>query len=132
MIPELFMLGFLSAAVALILSSSWLVTRWAYYAILALVAATLAIGEIPGTDSVAGLRPLIVLADMLLFGVLFYFITVQMLMGRKVTAITSRDEFRGALEQRGEFNLFARFLYYLPWVLLAGMIAVALLGAYIS
>jgi hypothetical protein len=131
MISKLFMLGSLSAAVALILSSSWLVTRWAYYAILALVAATLAIGEIPN-DSVAGLRLLIVLADVLLFGVLFYFVTVQMLMGRKVTAITSRDEFRAALEQRGEFNLFARFLYYLPWGLLVGMIAVALLGAYIS
>ena len=129
---KLILLGSLSAVIALILSSSWLASRWAYYAILGLVIVMLAAGDSHLLNGDGAHIALLIAGDVVLFGVLYYFVTVQWMLERKVMQLTTRDEFRQALVEQGRFNGFARFVYYLPLAMLAGMILVAAIGAYLQ
>lgn len=129
---KLILLGSLSAVIALILASSWLASRWAYYAILGLVIVMLAAGDMHLLNGDALHIALLIAGDIVLFGVLYYFVTVQWMLERKVMQLTTRDEFRQALVEQGRFNGFARFVYHLPLALLVGMIAVAAIGAYLQ
>jgi len=132
MVIQLLFFGSFVAAIALILSSAWLASRGAYYAILVLLVVGFALAEIPAKESAAAMRALTLLVDALIFGAIFYFVTVQHLMGRRFNELTARQAFREALQERGAFSGFAKFVYYLPIVLLMGAIAVAGAGAYLS
>jgi hypothetical protein len=132
MVIQLLYFGSFVAAIVLILSSAWLASRGAYYAILILLVAGFTLAEVPSKESVVAMHPLNYLVDALIFGANFYFVTVQQLMGRKFNEPTSRQAFREALQEKGKFSGFARFVYYLPIVLLLGAVAVAGTGAYLS
>jgi len=129
---KLILLGSLSAVVALTLASSWLVSRWAYYAILGLVVVMLIAGDSHWLSGDAPHIAILIAGDIVLFGVLYYFVTVQWMLQRKVTQIATRDEFRQILTDQGRFAGLARFVYYLPLGLLVGMIVVAIIGAYLQ
>lgn len=132
MIMQFLFYGSFVAAIALILSSAWLASRGTYYAILVLLAAGFFLAEVSAKESTVAMRTLTILVDVLIFGALFYFVTVQQLMGRRFYEVTSRAAFREALQEREAFSGFARFVYYLPIGLTIGAIAVAGIGSYSS
>lgn len=121
--------GAFFAAIALMLFSAWLVSRYAYYAILVLFAVGLILGELRGGSPVGGLT---IMFNVLMFGCVFYYVTVQHLMGRKASEITSRDEFREAMEGKGAFHGSAKFVYHLAIPLFVGIILLGGIGAYLS
>lgn len=132
MITQFLFYGSFVAAIALILSSAWLASRTAYYAILVLLAAGFLLAEVSAKESTASMRALTILVDVVIFGALFYFVTVQQLMGRRFYDVTSRAAFREALQEQKAFSGFARFVYYLPIGLTVGAIAAAAIGSYLS
>lgn len=132
MIAKLILLASATSVVALILASAWLTSRGAYIAILVLVAVMLVAGDSHWPVAGAANLGLVVAVDLLLFGVVFYFVTVQWLLQRRVTQLTTRDEFRQLLTEQGRFNGFARFVYHLPLFLVVAMILVAIVGSWMS
>ena len=127
MLSTILFFGLLCATLALILASAWLVSRAAYLAILALTALTLATAEL--RSSPTEVDPLVIAVDIVIFGFIFYFVTVQKLMKRKASQITSREDFKSEMESQGQFTDAIRGLYHLPVGLLLAGIATALVGA---
>ena len=132
MLTEYLSYGSFVGAIALILSSAWLASRSAYYAIVVLLAAGFFLAEVSTIQSTLAPRVMTIVVDVLIFGALFYFVTVQHLMNRRFYEVTSRGAFREALQHRGAFSAFSKFVYYLPVALVIGAIAVAGVGSYLS
>ena len=122
--------GAFFVAITLMLFSAWRVSRYVYFAILAFFAAGLILAEL--RSGLLTVDLLAVVFDVLIFGCVFYYVTVQQLMGRKASEITSRDEFRETMEGKGTFDVLAKFVYYLPIPLLAGIVLLGGIGAYLS
>jgi hypothetical protein len=117
-------------AITLTVFSVWRISRFAYCSILVSFAVGLIIGEL--RNGASGIDLLAIMFDVLLFGFIFYYVTVQWLMDRKASDVTSREAYREAMEDKGIFFGFRKFVYYLPVPLFILGILLALVGAYLQ
>jgi len=117
--------GSMIAALVLVAFSAWLVSRLAYYAIMAFLAIALILGDLREPTA----EPVGLVISSLVFGAFLYFVSVQYLMGRKLTDVTSRDEFKQAMSASNRFSGAIRALYHLPVALLAVGIVMAVVAA---
>ena len=117
-------------AITLIACSAWLVSVYAYILTLTLFAVGQMAFLVGGGGNVNDI--MFFAFDVLVFGFVFYFVTVQWLMKRKASEITDRDEFRQTMEFEGNFRGLAKFVYHLPGPLLVGTIGLAVIGKWLS
>ena len=115
-------------ATLLLICSAWRVGRSGYFATLATLGAALVVGEVSSTS--ADGRILRLCFDVIFFGFVFYYVSVQKFMGRSASNITTRDEYRDALVEQEKFTGFAKFIYHLPIPLFICAIVIATIGAY--
>lgn len=127
MLMTIAFVGMLCAALALVLAPAWLASTAAYLAIIVLTVLTLIMAELRNTPS--AIDSLVIGVDLIIFGLVFYFVTVQKLMKRRVSQVTSLDDFKSEMQAQGRFQGAIRGLYYLPFGLLLGGIAIAVLGS---
>ena len=124
------LIGLGGAAIALIAFSAWIASRAAYWAILVLVALAIIILDL---RVITGpLTVLTVLVDLVVYLIIFYYVSVQYLTQRTAGEIISREEFRKEMEAAGRFSAFARFIYYVPIPLLLLAIGVTAVGYFSS
>ena len=127
MIATYLFFGSLVAALTLIVFSAWLASRAAYIAILVLLGVALVLAELHNVD-----QPINILAlgiNLLVYGAFLYFVSVQYLMGRKATQVTSREEFKETMIASKRFSGPIKALYWLPMFLLLGGVAIAVVGS---
>ena len=109
-------------AIALILTllSTWRVSPFFYYAILVLYAVGLVL-DLVGVYRASGRWDWqAAVLDALFYGFIFYYVTMQKLMGRKVYEIAAVDALRAHLLERNSYHAWHKALVYLPAVLIVG------------
>lgn len=120
------LVGSFAFAILLIAGSAWLHSRVAYGAILGLLG--IAMGTVLLMDQSKAPDPLTVAIVVVVYGALIYFVSVQFLMHRKVTDVSTRADFKLAMEASGRFHGVIKVLYYLPIALLGGGILLGVIG----
>jgi hypothetical protein len=110
----------------LIACSAWLFSRAAYWAILALLAGAIFLAITH--KGLAEVQPLGAALALVVYGAFVYFVSVQSLMQRKVTEITTREDFKREMQSANRFHGHVRAIYYLPLVLLFVGIAIGVIG----
>ena len=114
------------AATVLIACSAWLFSRIAYWAILVLLASAILLAVTK--KGLAEVQPVGAAIAIVVYGAFVYFVSVQSLMQRRVTEITTREDFRREMESTNRFHGHVRAIYYLPIALLFMGIAVGVIG----
>jgi len=109
----------------LTLFSAWTRSGYAYYAIVSLFAAGFILDLVRDYLSRGTWDPKAIAIDACVFGFLFYFVTVQKEMGRKVSAVASGDAYRTFLLENNKYRGFLKFVYHLPIVLIVVGVCVA-------
>jgi len=112
-------------ALILILLSTWTLGSFFYYAILFLLAGALVIDLIQAYYSRGVWDWESTGVDLLLFGFVFYFVTSQNVMGRKVFDIPSRDALRAHFLENNAYRGWRKGLVFMP----AALILIALCWA---
>lgn len=114
------------AATILIASSAWLFSRVAYWAILVLLASAILLAIT--NKGLADVQPLGAAIAIVVYGAFVYFVSVQALMQRRVSEITTREDFKREMESTDRFHGHVRVIYYLPIALLFIGIAIGVIG----
>jgi uncharacterized membrane protein YecN with MAPEG domain len=74
------------------------------------------------------IQPLGIALAIVVYGAFVYFLSVQSLMQRRVTEITTREDFKRETESSDRFHGHVKIIYYLPIGLLVVGIAIGVLG----
>ena len=119
-------------AIALTLLSAWTFSSYGYYAIVVLFAAGFSLDLVGSYLSQGTVDPKTIAIDACIFGVLFYFVTVQKVTGRKVSAVVTGDAYKAFLLENNKFHGFLKFVYRLPIILIAVGVGVAVYWKFLS
>jgi hypothetical protein len=119
-------------AIVLTLLSAWTFSRYAYYLLVALFAAGFLV-DVVSQYTTSGKWDLTGLAiDLCIFGFLFYFITVQNVMGHKVTAVVTGPQYKDFLVEKNKYHGFLKFVYHLPFVLIVLGVCIAVYWKFLA
>lgn len=119
-------------AIALTLLSAWTRSRFAYYTIVCLFAAGFMLDLVHGYSSRGTWDPRAIAIDVCVFGFLLYFITVQNVMGRKVSAVATNNEYKNFLLKNNKYRGFLKFVYHLPFVVIVMGIGIAVFWEFLA
>jgi len=114
------------AATILIACSAWLYSRVAYWVILVLLASAILLAVT--NKGLGDVQPLGIALVIVVYGAFVYFLSVQSLMQRRVTDITTGEDFKREMESSDRFHGHVKLIYYLPIGLLVAGIAIGVLG----
>jgi hypothetical protein len=131
MITTLLLAAF-GIAILLTLFSAWTRSSYAYYAIVSLFAFGFALDLAGSYLSQGTWDPKAIAIDMCVFGFLFYFVTVQKVMGRKVSAVATGDTYKTFLIENNKYHGFLKFVYHLPMVLILVGVCVAVYWKFLA
>ena len=111
----------LGIALVMTMLSTWLWWDTSYYVIVALYAIGFFRAGMmdPGNHlpQSAGL-----FASAMIFGMMFYFVSLHKIMGRKVGVLMSNVAYKDFLLEKNRFSGFPKFVYYLPTLLLPAVV----------
>lgn len=131
MITTLLLVAF-GFAIALTLLSAWTRSDYGYYAIVSLFAVGFALDLVGSYISQGRWDPKAIAIDLCVFGALFYFVTVQRVMGRKVSAVASGDAYKTFLVENNKYRGFLKFVYHLPIMLIVVGVCVAVYWKFLA
>src|SRR5262245_28331667 len=119
-------------AITLTLLSAWTRSGYAYYTIVSFFAAGFILDLVRDYLSQGTWDPKAIAINVCVFGFLFYFVTVQKEMGRKVSAVTSGNAYKTFLLENNKYHGFLKFVYHLPIVLIVVGVCVAVYWKFLS
>jgi hypothetical protein len=131
MINTLLLLTF-GIAIVLTLLSAWIVSSHAYYAIVSLFAAGFVLDLVGDYLSRGAWNLKGIGIDVCVFGFLFYFVTVQKVMGLKVSSVTTGDAYKTFLLENNKYHGFLKFVYYLPFALIVLGVCIAVYWKFLA
>jgi hypothetical protein len=125
------MLVLFALAIALTLLSAWTFSIYAYRVIVLLFASGFLLDLASEYLHQGTWNSKTIAIDGCVFGALFYFVTVQKVMGRKVSEVATNDTYKAFLLENNKYNGFLRMVYYLPFVLVAVGVCAAVYWKYL-
>lgn len=131
MITTLLVIVF-AIAIALTLFSAWTFSTYAYYAIVSLFAAGFILDVVGSYLTLGTWDASAIAIDLCVFGFLFYFVTVQKVTGRKVSAVVTGRAYKTFLLENNKYHGFLKFMYHLPVLLIVLSVCVAVYWKYLS
>jgi hypothetical protein len=114
------------------LLSAWTFSSYAYYAIISLFAAGFILDLVGGYLNQGAWDLKGIAIDLCVFGFLFYFVTVQKVMGLKVSAVATGNAYKTFLVENNKYHGFLKFVYHLPVVLIVVGVCVAVYWKFLS
>ena len=119
-------------AIVLTLISAWTLSSYAYHAIVVLFAAGFILDLIGSYLSRGMVDPKTIAIDACIFGFLFYFVTVQKVTGRKISAVVTGNAYKTFLLENNKYHGFLKFVHHLPIVLIMAGVGVAVYWKFLS